>query len=116
MVCPDGTVRSILVCYSSVSQINFYSGMPSDSAANVVFYKGIVHISHISPNENDVKSNSISITWLLTIWQEVFMVFISKGFAPQTKTLRCDCQEANVNSILVYHCRLFSHLPLTKLF
>lgn len=28
--------------------INFYSGMPSDPAANVVFWKGIVDISHIS--------------------------------------------------------------------
>lgn len=49
--CAQGhTVRSILVCYSSVSQINYYSEMPSDPAANVVFWKGTVDISHISPN------------------------------------------------------------------
>lgn len=44
------TMRSILVCYSSVSQINFYTEMPSDPAASVVFWKGIVDLSHMSPN------------------------------------------------------------------
>lgn len=49
--CAQGhTVRSILVCYSSVSQINYYSEMPSDPAADVVFWKGTVDVSHISPN------------------------------------------------------------------
>lgn len=51
---------------------------------------------------NKVKSSSVSITWLLTIWQEVFMVFMSKGFAPQTEALRCDYQEANVKAFWLF--------------